>query len=254
MAAERTERSGGAWRRAGRIALDALLPPLCLSCKAVVAEPGALCAACWSQIRFLAPPQCARCGSPFEDIVPPEGSWCAVCHAQPPSYDRACAALRYDDASRGLVLAFKHGDRTDAAPAFGRWLARAGAILLEEADLIAPVPLHWTRLSARRYNQAALLATVLGALAGKTVVPDLLRRRRRTKSQGRLGHAERARNVRGAFALHPAHGALARGKRVLLVDDVMTTGATIDSCTATLLRAGARAVDVLTLARVASQD
>ena len=150
-------------------------------------------------------------------------------------------------------VGIKAGDRTDAGPAFGRWLARAGATLLEEADLIAPVPLHWTRLFSRRYNQAALLATALGALTGKTVIPDLLRRHRRTKSQGRLGRAQRARNVRGAFALHPALRIRALGQRVLLVDDVMTTGATIDSCTATLLRAGARAVDVLTLARVISK-
>lgn len=244
--------SGGraALGRLARTALDAVLPPQCLACKAVVAEPGALCAACWSKVRFLAPPQCARCGVPFENIVPPDGTLCGGCLAHPPGYDRARAAFRYDDGSRGLVLAFKHGDRTDAASAYGRWLLRAGADLVAGADVIAPVPLHWTRLFWRRYNQAALLAAALGRIAGKTVVPDLLVRRRRTPSQGTLTRAERARNVRGAFAVAPRRAAAVSGARVLLIDDVMTTGATVEAAAAALRRAGAAAVDVLTLARV----
>ena len=236
--------------RLARTALDAVLPPQCLACKAVVAEPGALCAACWSKVRFVAPPQCARCGVPFENIVPPDGTLCGACLAHPPGYDRARAAFRYDDGSRGLVLAFKHGDRTDAAPAYGRWLLRAGADLVASADVIAPVPLHWTRLFSRRYNQAALLAGALGRIAGKTVVPDLLVRRRRTPSQGTLTRAERARNVRGAFAVAPRRAGVASGARMLLIDDVLTTGATVEAAAAALRRAGATAVDVLTLARV----
>jgi ComF family protein len=158
--------------------------------------------------------------------------------------------LRYDDASRDLVLAFKHADRTDGAPAYGAWLARAGADLVADADAIAPVPLHWTRLFSRRYNQAALLALALGTHAGLPVVPDLLIRRRRTPSQGRMSATGRARNVAGAFSLNARRLAFLEGRRILLIDDVLTTGATVESCARVLLRGGAAAVDVLTLARV----
>jgi ComF family protein len=240
--------------RLARTALDVVLPPQCLSCKSVVAEPGAVCAACWSRMRFIAPPQCACCGIPFENIAPPEGTLCGACLAERPGFVRARAAFRYDEGGRGLILAFKHGDRTDAAPAYARWLLRAGGELVADADLIAPVPLHWTRLFARRYNQAALLAEAVGRLANKPVIPDMLLRRRRTPSQGRMSRAERLRNVRGAFAVanRCRHGL--KGRRVLLVDDVMTTGATIEAAVAALLRAGAGAVDALTLARVVRAD
>jgi ComF family protein len=158
--------------------------------------------------------------------------------------------LIYDDVSRGLVLGFKHADRTHAAPAYARWMARAGAELLTTADVIAPVPLHWSRLMARRYNQAALLGNALARLAGAPSVPDLLIRRRRTLSQGRLSRSERLRNVAGAFAVNRARLALVRGRRIVLVDDVLTTGATVSACAAVLRRAGAASVEVLALARV----
>jgi ComF family protein len=204
-------------------------------------------------VTFLGPPLCRGCGFPFE-LAPAapaaEGALCAACHADPPAFDRARAVMAYDAGSRGLVLAFKHADRTEAAPPFARWMARAGAELLAEADVIAPVPLHRWRLLARRYNQAALLANQLGRLSGLPVVPDLLVRRRNTPSQGRLSAAGRSRNVAGAFAVHPRHAARVRGRCVLLVDDVLTTGATVAACTRVLRRAGAGQVDVLTLARV----
>ena len=158
--------------------------------------------------------------------------------------------LRYDDSSRGLILAFKHADRTHAAPAFGRWMARAGAGLLAEGSVVVPVPLHWTRLFRRRYNQAALLALALAREAGLRAAPDLLIRRRATPSQGRLGAVARRRNVAGAFAVRPGRRNLIDGRRVLLVDDVFTTGATADACARALKRAGADAVDVLVLGRV----
>ena len=236
-------------RRLAALALDTLLPPQCLGCGTAVHGPAALCPACWGSTVFLGPPQCAACGLPFEYAMD-EGTLCGACTRDPPPFRRARAAMAYGDVSRGLLLAFKHGDRTDAAPAFGRWLARAGAELIADAEVMAPVPLHWTRLFARRYNQAALLAQAVGRAAGLEVVADLVVRRRRTPSQGRLGPAARRRNLRGAFAVRPRHTAAIRGRRVLLIDDVLTTGATAAACTRVLLRAGAGAVDVLTLARV----
>lgn len=234
--------------------LDAVLPPLCLGCNEIVGEPGTLCATCWQGFAFIAEPHCACCGYPFEEDLGSD-ALCGACLARLPRYRRARAALAYDDGSRRLVLPFKHGDRTDIARAFGGWMARAGAELLASADLITPVPLHWRRLLARRYNQAALLAHVLAREAGpesgaRRVVPDLLRRRRWTGSQAGLKARERRSNVRHAFDVHPRWRALASGKTVLLVDDVLTTGATVEACTRALERAGVRHVDVLTLARV----
>lgn len=232
-----------------RSALNALLPARCMLCPAAVADEGALCASCWDELRFLGPPACACCGYPFEFEVPQE-TLCAACSLRPPVYDRARAVFAYDDASRALILSFKHADQIHRAPAFGRWLARSGAELLDDAEMLVPVPLHRWRLFARRYNQAALLAHALGRETGIPVVPDLLRRRRRTPSQGRLSRSARIRNVRGAIALWEGQGNRVRGAHVLLLDDVQTTGATVEECARVLKRAGAAAVDVLTLARV----
>lgn len=239
-------------RHTGRRVLDALLPPRCLACGMIVDAPGALCLPCWNKAQFIAAPQCDRCGLPFELADEQAGPviTCGACIAEPPRFDRARAAMRYDEAARGLVLKFKHADATHAAPGYAAWMIRAGADLLDTCDLIAPVPLHRWRLLWRRYNQAALLALAIGRIAGKPVLADLLVRRRATPSQGRMGRNQRFQNVAGAFALRPAHAERIRGRRVLLVDDVMTTGATVAECAKVLRRAGAQAVDVLTLARV----
>jgi ComF family protein len=238
-------------RRLGRAALDAVLPPRCLGCGETVDEPGSLCGACWSKVSFIAPPLCDRCGRPFE--LPSEpGAVCAPCIADPPPWRRARAVFRYDEATRPLITGFKFRDQTHAAPAFGRWMARAGGALLDEADVIAPVPLHWLRLFARRYNQAALLAQALARESGVPVIPDLLVRRRRTPPQTELGRAARQRNVAGAFALRQGGRDRIRNRRILLVDDVLTTGATVAACAELLNREGAESVDVLTVARVVS--
>ena len=213
-----------------------------------MAETGALCPDCWSAIEFLAPPACQRCAYPFEYEVAGL-TLCAACSTRPPVFDRACAVLRYDAGSRNMLLAFKHADRTDLAPIFGRWLVRAGAELLAEADLVAPVPLHWTRLWARRYNQAALLGRWAAAEANRPFRPDLLIRRKRTAPQ-KAGRAARARNVAGAFSVPARLRQVVEGRRVLLVDDVRTTGATLDACARALKAVGAAGVDVLTLALV----
>ena len=240
-------------RRLALTALDLALPPRCIGCGERVDRTGLACAACWSSLTFIAPPYCDCCGAPFDFAI--EGiRRCAACYAAPPSYDRARATVIYDEGSRGLILGFKHGDRLHAAPAFGAWIARAGAELLADADLIVPVPLHRWRLLRRRYNQAALIAEHAGRHAGVTHLPDLVERHRAPPSQGDLGPAARARNVAGAFRLNPRHADRVKGSRIVLVDDVLTTGATIGACARVLRRGGAAQIDVLTLARVVLAD
>ncbi|WP_042704316.1 ComF family protein [Azospirillum sp. B506] len=236
---------------AATLLLDALLPPRCLCCGEAVDRQGGLCAACWVKLTFIAPPLCDCCGLPFE-YEAQEGALCGACLASPPPFARARAVLAYDDGSRPLVLGFKHGDRIHAAKAYGVWLARAGKLLLEDADRLLPVPLHRARLFHRRYNQAALLAQALSRHSGVPVTPDLLQRQRFTPTQGGLDRQGRHRNVKGAFRLRPGQSAKEQvtGRRLVLIDDVMTTGATLAECTRVLLRAGAARVDVLTLARV----
>ena len=235
--------------RAGRFLLDALLPPRCLGCGEFVADPGALCSPCWRRLAFLEPPGCSCCGLPFEHAIGIAGL-CGLCAAARPPFRRARAVLRYDEGSREFILRFKHADRIEAAPAFARWMARAGAELIEDCDLLAPVPLHWRRLLRRRYNQAALLSHHIAAAAGKPHIPDLLRRRRPAGERGRLGRRERRLRVAGAFVLCDSWRERTKGRNVLLIDDVYTTGATASACVEALLDGGARAVDVLTLARV----
>src|SRR5512144_893977 len=160
-------------RQLGVGLLDAVLPLRCPSCGELVETAHALCPACWAKVRFISEPLCSTCGTPFEFEVA-AGTVCAACAAGEPPFGRARAAIAYDDGSRGLILAFKHGDRTDAARVFAPWMAQAGRELLVDADLLVPVPLHWTRLFMRRYNQAALLAQAVGRLAGRRVAPDVL--------------------------------------------------------------------------------
>jgi ComF family protein len=255
-----------AWWAASRIVLaglcrrtlDACLPLRCLGCRKDVGGEGGLCPDCWRSLRFVAPPCCAQCGMPFSFALPmpeleagAEVSWrCAPCLARPPRFDRARSVFLYDAASRRLILAFKSGDRTDMAPILATWLARAGGPSLAQSDLIAPVPLHRWRLFRRRYNQAALLALNVARLSGRPAAPDLLLRHRMTRSQGGLSRTGRRRNVEGAFTLNPIWAERVRGARVVLVDDVLTTGATLDACCRVLRMAGAAHIEALTLARV----
>ena len=237
----------GGVRRGAAVALDMLLPPRCLACGVTVATPRSLCADCWGGLVFISAPMCQTCGLPF-DYDLGEGTLCGECTRMSPPYGRARAVLKYDDDSRDLVIAFKHRDRTDAAPAYGAWMARAGRELLDDAELLVPVPLHRLRLIKRRFNQSAMLAHALARESGVTCVPDALVRTRPTPSQGRLSRAGRARNVQGAFKAHRMKAI--NGRRICFIDDVLTTGATVSACARTLFRAGARSVDVLTLTRV----
>jgi len=231
---------------------DFLWPPQCLSCRAPVSDPRSLCGDCWSAVTFLEPPLCQTCGRPFDFDV--GESVCAACMADPPAYEAARAVMKYDDVARSLTLGLKHGDRQEGVPAFARWLMRAGRDVIGAADVIVPVPLHRRRLFARRFNQAALMARSLGKATGIAGMPDALVRRRATPSQGGLGRKGRVRNVQGAFALHPDRGEAVKDRSVLLIDDVFTTGATVEACARTLLRGGAGRVFVLTLARVVQAE
>ena len=237
-------------QRLGRRVLDTVFPPLCLVCREEVSEPGSLCPACWQEVSFFDGPACAACGLPFE-VDPGGETLCGACHARRPAFDAARSILRYSDASKGMILALKHGDRLDLVPGFARWLERAGRTLLGEVDVIVPVPLHPSRLFARRYNQAAELARSLGRRTGRPVDPLTLRRLRRTPSQGVMRSAKaRKRNVAGAFRVAENRRDHIAGRVVLLIDDVFTTGATVEACATALKKAGAAKVLVLTLARV----
>ena len=235
--------------RTARFALDVALPPLCPSCSEPLGDGVGLCAACWSKLAMIEPPYCARLGIPFTyDPGPDLLSMEAI--ANPPAYGRARAAVRYDDIARTLVHAFKYGDRLDLAPLIGRWMARAGSELLDGADALVPVPLHWRRLWARRFNQSAALARTLSATGGMPVCHEVLKRVRATAQQIGLSKTARAENVQGAFRVPAEARAQVAGRRLVLVDDVLTSGATADTCAKALLRAGAAHVDVLVFARV----
>jgi ComF family protein len=237
-------------RKLARRALDFVFPPLCAACRIPIAEAHNLCAACWAKIAFLSDPVCFICGFPFAYDEGPE-TLCAACRQRAPAFDQARALMRYDEASRDPILALKRADRLDLVPAFARWLRQAGHQLLAEADLIVPVPLHRWRLWRRRFNQSALVARALGRLVGKPVDCLLLQRARATPSQGEMpSAAARRRNVQGAFRVERIRAECVKGKIVLLIDDVFTTGATIEACARALKRAGASRVLVLTLARV----
>ncbi len=239
-----------AWR-AGRALLDLLLPPHCVVCDAPVDAPDLLCAECFRRTGFITEPFCARCGVPFANsALGGAEQLCPGCRSEPPRFGRARAALRYDAQGRRLILPFKHADRTELASVLAPQMARAGATLLRDADLLVPVPLHRARLFRRRYNQAALLAKAVGRIAGRACLPDALIRHRATASLGEKSAAERVAEVAGAFAVRPSRASRLRGQHVLLVDDVMTSGATADACAEVLLAAGATSVDVLAAARV----
>ena len=234
---------------AGRVAVDFLLPPYCMICAERVEAGGTLCARCWGRVDFVTQPLCPRTGRPFGHDPGP-GVESVEALGGRLAYDRARVVARYEDAVRDIVHTLKYRDRLDLARPLGRLMARAGAELLADADCLVPVPLYRLRLWRRRYNQSALLARWAGRAASVPVRSDLLVRTRATRPQVGLTASQRQRNVSGAFAVPERLAGAVAGRRIVLVDDVITTGATIDACARCLRRAGAASVDVLAFARV----
>jgi ComF family protein len=231
--------------------LDIVYPPSCIACLAAVQQSAALCTACWSAMPFIERPFCERLGTPFTHDLGP-GLISPEAIANPPVYGRARAVARFEDGpARQLVHRLKYGDRAELAAPMGRWMARAGAELLPGADLLIPVPLHRRRLFQRRFNQAAVLAQTISGLSGVPADPLVLRRVRPTPPQVGLSRAQRADNVQGAFRVSAEDRAKVQDRKIVLVDDVMTSGATANAASRVLLRAGAASIDVVVFARVA---
>jgi len=233
--------------------VDLLFPPECAGCRELTDAPHGLCPDCWAATAFISGPACDLCGVPVPTALPGHQAICEACDRYPRGWDQGRAAILYEGIGRRVLLQFKHNDRLDLARPIARWMARAGASLVDRADVVAPVPLHWTRMIRRRYNQAAELARQ-PAIAGGRLVPDLLHRTRATPRQVAMDREARFALQRGAFDLTPAYQARVSGKSVLLVDDVMTSGATLAACTEVLRRHGASRVGVLVAARVARED
>jgi len=249
LAGGKQERSRLTWAGAVVAIADVVVPPLCLSCHTSLASHDALCPRCWGRIDFIRQPLCDRLGLPMPfDTGGPMIS--AAAAADPPDYDRARAVARYDGVMRTLVHDLKFHDRHDARRLFARWLTQAGSELLADADLIVPVPLTRGRLLSRRFNQSAILALEVARHTGISAEPLALLRTRRTQPQVGLTRQQRRRNVAGAFAVAKGHAGRISGTKILLIDDVITTGATADACARALKRAGAARVDVLALALV----
>lgn len=228
-----------------KLAVDTILPPQSL----LALEDDPISKRLWQDVTFLDEPCCQICGCPFE-YETALMSLCVACSVSAPKYTSARAAMQYDDGSRSLILGFKHGGRTEALFMFAAQMRRAGRRKLDEADFIIPVPLHAGRLIKRRYNQSTLLGRALAKISSPKFAPDILMRVKATSSQGGKSMAARKRNVKGAFAVRAAAGDKIKGAKIILVDDVMTTGATLEACAQALFRAGAADVNGLCLARV----
>ena len=229
-----------------RWVLDTLLPPTCLACDTPVEKEGQFCLNCFKAANFITAPFCRICGVPMPHAAEPE---CESCAEHPPAFTQARAALRYDETAKRMILPLKYADHTEAVKGLAALMRRPGEEMLQAANLLVPVPLHPTRLRARRFNQAALLAIALARLTGRPLNVDALQRTKPTLPLEGFGASRRREEVKDAFVLSP--DAEVAGKRVLLIDDVMTSGATANACASVLLANGARRVDVLTAARVA---
>ncbi|MGH1455629.1 MAG: ComF family protein [Alphaproteobacteria bacterium] len=230
--------------------IDVILPPRCPVNGDMVDVHGMISGEVWQNLEFVSAPFCGCCGIPFDFDTDAHEGQCMACITKPPSYNSARSALRYNDTSRNIILGFKHGDKTHSVHSFTPWLKRAGSDMLAQADFLIPVPLHRARLLSRRYNQAGVIADALSKDTGVRHLPLSLKRVRATPSQGHLKTDERIQNVRKAFAVRKQYESDLIGKNIVLIDDVYTTGATVNECTKVLKKAGVSRVDILTLARV----
>ncbi len=240
--------------RFGHTTLNLILPPQCPITGEAVTSPGVLGASGWAQLDFIDEPFCNGCGAPFatfygDDVL------CPSRIMEPPLFDRARAVVLYNDAARRLVPALKFSDRLELAEMFGAWMARAGGAIIDKDSLIIPVPLHWRRLMSRRFNQSAMLADEISKRCGARTLLRGLKRIRATPPQKEIPSIDgRRRNVAGAFAINENYRRAIKGANIVLVDDVLTTGATVSACASVLKRGGASQVDVLVLARVVKGD
>ncbi len=229
-----------------RRGLDALYPGRCMMCEAYTDGRNGLCPDCWRETSFITGARCECCATPLPGVG--QDLRCDTCLSFPMAWHHGAAAVVYSGVGRRLVMALKHGDRLDLAPALAGWMRGPARDLLHRAQIIAPVPLHRLRLLKRRFNQSAELARHLAQDRPAQFIPDLLLRTRKTPSQGGLTREQRFENQQGAFALNPRFDL--RGKSVLLVDDVMTTGATLSACAEACYARNAANVDIVVLARV----
>ncbi len=243
-------RSYRMWR-GFQTAVELVYPPRCLACGDLVTTDFGLCGPCWCQTPFIAGVVCESCGTPLPGEVDGYRAECDECMASPRLWRDGRAALLYQGQARKLILSLKHGDRPELARPAARWMAQSGREMFHDNMLIAPVPLHWSRLVRRRYNQSALLAQYLGRECRLPVCPDLLRRRIRTPVLDGKTATERSATLSNAIVAHPRRRRLIAGRDVLLIDDVMTSGATLTACARACLEAGANHIFVLVLARVA---
>ena len=238
----------------GRLGLNLLYPPSCMACHGAASAPDALCPACWRQVRFIERPYCERLGTPFAQDLGP-GLLSPEAMADPPVWARSRAVASFDEGPvRQLVYRLKYYDRMEIARPLGRWMARVGVELLEEADLLVPVPLHRWRLASRQFNQAMALAISISERCGVPVEAFALERAKRSAPQVGLSRIQRAANMQGALKVSAERRHLIAGRRIVLVDDVLTSGATSNAAARALLRAGAAQVDLLVFARVIIAD
>lgn len=241
-------------KRQVQTALRVLYPPSCAGCSGLVDSEFALCGPCWRQLPLISGPVCDGCGVPVLAEAGDHDAQCDDCSRTPRPWDRGRAAMQYKDLARRLILGLKHGDRQDVAIAAAAWLHRSAQPLMQDDTLLVPVPLHWSRMFKRRYNQSALLAQHLALKQGCGILLDGLQRVVKTQSLDGASAPERFERLTGAIQLNRRRADLMRDRAVLLVDDVMTSGATLGACAEVCRNAGARRVDVLVLARVGKDD
>ena len=233
--------------------LSVLYPALCLACGEETDKHPGLCSACWGQTHFISGTICDGCGTPLPEVTAAETDpvFCDFCLHDAPSWSQGRAVVLYKERGRNIVLSLKHGDRLDIAKVIGKWMINSGADIIGDCDLIAPVPLHWLRLLRRKFNQSAELARPVADAYGLPYVPDLLVRHKQTKMQKDMPRVERIENLSRSVKMNARFADRVKGKKVLLIDDVMTTGATLRACSSVCLAAGATGVNVLVFARVA---